>query len=176
MILIQEAQKSQLSSISDMIDACFGENYSSTKSFFSSDSFSFVALEKEKVVGFVNGQISSSKALEKTIASPLKFDQSKIGVLDLIVVHPDFQKQGIGKSLFERRLIEFKNKGIKDLVLFHWIRKSQEYPFIAKDYGFQALELIPNYWKSESLTKNYTCPECKNSPPWNCSCEVYFNF
>lgn len=173
MILITEALKSQLSSISELIDTCFGENYSSTKSLFSPDSFSFVAHYNGKTIGFVNGKIMLSKALEKTISSPLKLDQSIIGVLDLIVVHPDYQRQGIGKSLFEKRLIEFKNRGISDLFLFHWIRKNQVVPFIAKDFGFQELEVIPNYWKSESLTKNYTCPECDNSPPCNCSCGVY---
>jgi len=44
---------------------------------------------------------------------------------------------------------------------------------ILKQSGLQAHKTIENFWASDSMEKNYTCPSC-GSPPCRCSVVLYF--
>ena len=171
MYSIEVAESKHLDQINELIDASFGDGFSATKTINSEQNFAFIALERGIVIGAVSGKIVSGCELQKLSKNTIDSAKAYVGILDLIVVEANHRNKGIGKSLFEVRLREFEKREIKDMYLFHWVKKDQEKAFIAEKYGFEKLQKIARYWYVESLVEGYECGECGGG--CECECLVY---
>ena len=148
--------KRDTTQVSELINQAFGASYISSKPKLFEQPVLVVAVLNTKVVGFCSGNIINEN----------------IGVLDMLVVHLNFQKQGIGTTLFKARMSEFSKHKVSSFILYHWIKKELPEPKIAIKHGFTMKETVPNYWQQESLKLNYHCAEC-GPPPCECGCSIY---
>jgi N-acetylglutamate synthase-like GNAT family acetyltransferase len=139
-----------------LINQLFGKSYTDSKPQLFEQSVLLVTRIDNKIVGFCAGNELENKK----------------GLLDLLVVHPDFQRQGIGTSLFKARMSAFSTLQITRFILYHWVKKQRPKPYIAIAHGFKLKEILPNYWQRESSKIGYHCEEC-GPPPCKCTCHLY---
>jgi len=90
-----------------------------------------VAESEGKVVGFAYGCFRDvpGEVLERWKAT-------KVGQVELFVVHPDYRNRGIGKSLLAKLLEEFKGAGA-DMVLLNCPAVAVEARGLYDDMGFE---------------------------------------
>lgn len=99
------------------------------------------------------------------------YEQKKIyGLLKTTVVHPDYQRQGVGKILFDekfKQLTELCDKtGVDKILVTAWKSKSGIHAHkILENAGFVAVRETPYFWK------DYGCIYCGDK--CECSCVVY---
>lgn len=156
MLTYRKYNSSDEQELNRFVDSIFGKNYHLNKSYNENGYFTFLCESKNEIVSCVIGRV---------------LDESK-GILDLIGVHKDYRNQGVGSKLFSIRNNQFKELGIHNLELFHWVRSSNPIPKLAIHHGFQLKEEIEDYWKKVSLKYKSDCPEC-GGPPCVCKCLVY---
>ena len=154
--LIKDFQKSDEQEVKLLVNQVFGKLYTDAKPQLFQQSILLVARVENNIVGFCAG-------------NELK---NKTGLLDLLVVHPDFQRQGIGTELFKARMAAFSTLNITHFKFYHWVKKQRPHPYIAIAHGFKLKEILPNYWLRESLKFGYHCKEC-GPPPCKCICRLY---
>lgn len=71
--------------------------------------------------------------------------EKNTGLLSWDIIHPDYQKRGIGKSL-----VEFRVQHLKEVyrVAEIGVRTAQFTHVFYEKCGFELLEIIPDYWAS----------------------------
>ncbi|MFT6717404.1 MAG: N-acetylglutamate synthase-like GNAT family acetyltransferase [Saprospiraceae bacterium] len=153
---IRGFEKKDISEVKRLINQVFGTSYTRAKPNLFEQATLIVAVLNFKVVGFCAGDIS----------------EKNVGLLDMLVVHPSFQNQGIGTALFKARMDGYSKRDISNYILYHWVQKGLSEPKIAIKYGFELKEIIPNFWKEESKRLSYQCAEC-GPPPCECTCCLY---
>ncbi len=65
-----------------------------------------------------------------------------------VVVHPDFQKQGLGKALMKQMIKELRNEDISNITLFadpHVVNFYRNLGFMADPEGIKGMFWYPNY-------------------------------
>lgn len=142
--------------VKNLVSRLFGLSYISSKPDLFQQPVFIIACIADEIVGFCSGKVIDDN----------------VGLLDMLVVSPNFQKQGIGTALFKARLDKFMSLNIQGFMLHHWVKKEHNEPVIALKHGFKLKENTPNYWKKESLQLIYHCAEC-GPPPCSCSCKTY---
>jgi N-acetylglutamate synthase-like GNAT family acetyltransferase len=142
--------------VTQLINKAFGNSYILSKSNLFELPILLVAVVNSKIVGFCSGDIVSNH----------------VGLLDMLMVHSKFTKQGIGTALFKERMEQFSKMKVTNFTLLHWIKKEQPMPHIAINHGFILKESVPDYWSKASVNINYNCAEC-GPPPCTCSCAIY---
>lgn len=153
---VHEFKKSDQLDVITLVNQLFGKSFTESKPQLFEQSILLVARVENNIVGFCAG-------------NELK---NKTGLLDLLVVHPDFQRQGIGTALFKARMAAFSTLQITRFKFYHWVKKQRPHPYIAIAHGFKLKEILPNYWLRESLKFGYHCKEC-GPPPCKCICRLY---
>jgi N-acetylglutamate synthase-like GNAT family acetyltransferase len=113
------------------------------------------------------------KVIEERAADYLNTDSStKILEVKSIAVYPAFQGQGIGSIIFSEVPNIAKEVGVQNCYCVAWKRKDKVAMHnIHINAGFTVLHEIENYWKKDSIEKDYDCPECGN--PCSCSAVIY---
>jgi len=98
----------------------------------------FIACDKEKVIGTISASPYNHK-LNNIIEKNHK-NQWKIGT---VYVHPNYQRRGIGKNLFNTMCLFLKEKGIQEFYLDSGYKGAQKY---WKQKLGEPLVIIENYW------------------------------
>jgi len=84
----------------------------------------------------MNGKIVGSGGINLS-------DDRKNGIISWDLLHPDFQRKGLGNQLLQYRLNKLKEMQTIDRII---VRTSQlVYPFYEKN-GFQLKEIVKDYW------------------------------
>jgi ribosomal protein S18 acetylase RimI-like enzyme len=91
----------------------------------------WVAEDEEKVVGLAFGYLSDvpKEVLER-------WKSRKAGQIELVAVHPDYRKTGIGRALISKVLQRFKEEGA-DVVLLNCPAVSIEAKVLYESLGFK---------------------------------------
>ncbi len=139
-----------------------------------------VAIINGKVAGFTFFQWLKGTELHQYIFTNKDWlkEVSKrkklIGYRNLTAVKNSFQNYGIGKKLVEVSIAELKQK-TNFLANVVWItdRKKNLGKTLEK-FGLKPLKTIADYWKSDSIKRNYECAIC-GSPPCTCKALIYFS-
>jgi hypothetical protein len=100
-------------------------------------------------------------------------NHGKLGYLASSAVASMEGRRGAGTLLVKRRIQELRSKGIDFLVATVWIgkEKSNAADILGKEH-FKELVEVPNFWKSDSVKNNFSCPKC-GPPPCVCSAHLY---
>lgn len=91
----------------------------------------FVAEEKGKVIGYITGQI-----------------RRKISRINSLAVDKKWRKRGIGRTLANHLIDEFKRKRVKEIFLHvrTWNKKALNF---YQNLGFKIIKTIKKYYKNE---------------------------
>lgn len=140
-----------------------------------------IAIDKDtnKVIAFGLCLIVSPDEVKKIIDWPdnkisraLKHS-NEIGVLKTISVLKDFQGKGIGKLVTERCYNELIDREVNSICSIAWKNGNiTNIGGILLDLGFNEYASINDYWKDDSINKNYNCPVC-GKPPCRCIGVIY---
>lgn len=95
-----------------------------------------VACYRKNIIGFCDAGIYFLKDNQKYIKAPIKEDN--IGEIYAIYVHPNYQKQGVGKALFKEVRAMLKQKGL--VPFYVWVLKDNK--LAKKFYESQGGKLI----------------------------------
>jgi ribosomal-protein-alanine N-acetyltransferase len=131
MMTFTEMKQAHVAQIAELEKLCFADPWSE-KSIASELgniwSYWVVALDGERVVGYIGSQSSADETDVMNVA-----------------VHPDYRRRGIAESLIDVLIRELKNRGSHALMLE--VRDSNE-PAIAlyEKLGFQQVGLRKNYY------------------------------
>jgi GNAT superfamily N-acetyltransferase len=153
---LRSFEEGDTAKVRELINDAFGVSYTTSKPTLFEQPVLIVAIIKGKIVGFCSGNV----------------EIKNIGLLDILVVHPNYQRQGIGSALFKAGMMEFSKHHVNSYILNHWVKKELPEPIIAIKHGFNLKETVVNYWQQESLKFKYHCVEC-GPPPCKCSCSIY---
>lgn len=139
----------------------------------------FVVKAENQIIGFLLIQICDPKEVtslaltEKEWFSNL-FNNYPLGVIKTIAIHPNYKQQGIGTALTKKG-VEKLTKSCEKIISICWNQKeATSFNFVLEKCGLQNLKEIKNFWKNDSLTKEYNCPIC-GDPPCVCSAFIYEN-
>lgn len=177
-----------ISDIPDIINICneeLGKEYltfQSLKKMITDEKiFIKIALSlNSEIIGFYIGLIASNMEMKKLLHDipftdfhPSFNKTETFGVIKTVAIRKDFKKKGIGTTLMKDCLLKFEKREISIISLIAWkSKKGINMERIMATNQFMNLKEIKNYWTSESIQKNYYCPEC-GAPPCNCSAVVF---
>ena len=156
----------------------FGDDFLSIDQ-LSNQTKGYVAVNGTKVLGFLIYKVCNQFSdLESIVLKDKKEVEQQInhhfpvGVISTIAVDINYSNQGIGKKILDTALNDLSNQ-CKSMISFLW-----EHPngtplaHLLKQYDFNQLKTIKNYWFDDALLKGYNCKYCGN--PCKCNCLVYF--
>lgn len=160
----------------------FGENYMTSIELkgYLNDPFTKVILKTQNnlLQGFSIVQLLDLIQLKKALFIDPNWIEIEFGSLQtigyrkMIAVDKEFEGQGVASRLYQdgTNWLSEKTNVICSAV---WIKKG-EFTFepILKKNGFEALKTVNNYWKGDSLKRNFNCPVC-GEPPCLCDAIIY---
>jgi len=94
-------------------------------------------------------------------------------IIKTIAILPEYQLKGYGTQLINSTLNRLLDQECKTVLYPAWIENNRQ-PFTNKleTIGFKPLVHLNNYWRKESIEKNYHCIRC-GEPPCSCSMTLY---
>lgn len=166
---------SAIPSVIDIADKQLGEGYITqetlTVSPTETTTITRVAVFKNIVLGFSICEIMPPSHIEKVIrtaASP----NSLFGLLKTVAVRRDSVGFGVGGELARDGVLLLKDKVDKIYAVGSQCKKGVNSNSILNMAGFKKKYKIPDYWREESLEKNYNCRDC-GSPPCKCAAVIF---
>ena len=95
-----------------------------------------------------------------------------IGYRNLTAVKQDFQNKGVGS-----RLVDFSIKKLKKKsnIIVNVVWKAENKINLGNTllrYGLKPVKTITDYWREDSIKRNYDCAVC-GRPPCKCTAEIY---
>jgi len=174
---ISNAKVEELDRIHQIADSEFGEGYLRIEDKLNSTGhFIKVIKSCNIVVGFCYFFISDEKSSLTIIYDEDKrfeSDLSKFGIIKSIAIDKDYRNKGLGIKLMQSCINDFELHFIKEIFCIAWkAGENTNLHHILTKLGFEKNKEILNYWKKDSLKKNYACPECGN-PPCLCAAVIY---
>lgn len=132
-----------------------------------------------EAIGFCLCSILTSDELEKYLLVPIEelskalTYSKKIGLIKVIAVKENYQGRGIGYNLVGKCISEFIERNVSSMYCVGWkSSKGVNIGGILKNYDFKIIKEIPNYWREDSLEKNYYCHDC-GQPPCQCTAVIF---
>ena len=132
-MIIEKMNASHVPQIAELEKVCFADPWSVTSietELTSRLSLWFVAMEGDKVVGYVGSQTVIDESDVMNIA-----------------VHPDFRRQGIGEALLETLADALREKGSRGLTLEARVSNTPAVSLYEKA-GFRQVGLRKNYYRN----------------------------
>jgi ribosomal protein S18 acetylase RimI-like enzyme len=172
-------ERQVLPSILRIAEKQLGDSYVSESSLLGEGRFGYYATIAGKPAGFCVGRLLPvqkfldlyQKIKERGVRSLGLADT--LGLITCIAVDEDYKERGVGNALIDRCASVLVAQGAQVLASTGW--KSSNGVHIGglmKMHGFEQLMEIPDFWKEDSVTHNYKCPEC-GPPPCHCSAVFY---
>lgn len=164
----------------DFVETPILENYLNKQDVFVGK----VAIDTENktVVGFIFSYIIDKAALielfnnnENKIPRELLFSDS-YAYLKSTAVDKNYKGQSIGTQLVEATIEGFRALNVSALFSTAWKSSlGTNMQGIFEALKFNKAYEIKDYWKEDSIAKNYHCPVC-GAPPCTCSAVIYARF
>ena len=181
MTTIKSLQHKHLATAKSLLDKQFGTDYLSIEElhiFANPPHLGLVALEGSKVIGVSLVKIGSVTILAEELLLEQNWFCSHFGKNKIIAlrkhlaVDSHYQGKGIGKLLVIDGIKQLRP--MVDYVISIVWKESAEHSLgkLLQKVGATPIRTIPDYWKEDSLTKQYDCPICGH-PPCACSTIIY---
>ena len=129
---------------------------------------------ENKIVGFINSELIERTKLPKDIIKEVQdLSSPHVYFIKQVIVHPSYQKKGLGKKMIHEIINQKHQKNIPFLCLA-W-KKDNHIPIEKTLFfnGFQRINELPNYWYNDSLLHQYNCLSC-GTPPCKCGAVLFF--
>ncbi len=169
-----------LKDVLQLSNEAFGVGYLSIdylKSHLNSEKhIAFVVTTENSIAGFTLIDILTPNELKNYVLKGNNWfynyfkEFNQIVIRKQTIVSKNHQNQGIGSFLIKESIVAFKNDIILSLV---WDKREKTYlRNILLRNNFSEIKTIYNYWGIDSVTKNYSCPQC-GIPPCKCNVLVF---
>ena len=175
---IKLLQDNHISEIALLCNDVFGKDFITKDYLFfhinSTSKVGIVAIKDNKTIGFLLYEILLIDQLSEIVLKEKDWfvrefkPFSEIKLIKQVAVAKEYQKQGIANILINESLNQ------QDTSCCLTWRKGDVTSMknLLLNNGFNFKKTLTNYWKDESLRKNYSCAFC-GKPPCKCSAEVY---
>ena len=137
-----------------------------------------VTKTRNEIIGFQLVQTTNLSGIKSLALNEQQWFQeqfsgySSIGVLKTLAVKDDFRNQGIG-TLLTTESIKILRKTSDCILSICWDKKDDaSISTILKNCGMRQIREINEFWKEDSLKRNYSCKIC-GKPPCRCNAIVY---
>ena len=162
-----------ISSVINIADKQLGEGYITPEILTAPDVITRVALFKDIILGFSLYNILTPDQIEKIIRTAVEASpKSLLGLLKTIAVKSDSVGFGVGGELVRDGVKVLKDHVNKIYAIGYQSKKGISVNGILTRAGFIKKYKIPDYWKEESLERNYSCRDC-GDPPCRCSAVIF---
>ena len=174
------AQKKHFKIIWNISDAQLGKGYLTYDTLLKKinhQNIIFKTVEFEsKVIGFYIFHLQTQEYSLFRNLNIVNLDKNNSSlIIKTIVISDEYQKKGITNNiLLEAEKIARQNN-INKIYCFAWQHQSSKtIPMskILQKNGYSLSQTIDDFWKEESITKDFECPIC-NTPPCLCSLVIY---
>lgn len=177
--IIESIGSENLTEIKRISDSCFGLNYLTEKDLDETIQQKGVFLKiihDSVTIGFcISFHVENSYEHHSIFGGPIpNFLSIPYSVIKTIAILPDFQNKGFGFQMLENIICKLKNGYDSHHFIYPAWTESDSFGFTRKisKLGFKSVQTIPNFWYSDSLTKDYQCIKC-GTPPCHCSLTVF---
>lgn len=171
-----------IDNIKTIIDVSFGKNYL-TKEHINSyinnpNNQGYCLTQDDILIGFISLKLISKDNLydyfltEKDKLFGFFNTLKTFAVIEQVVIAPSYRKKGYSTFLLNNALVQL-SKQADCFICICWIKNEPNLmqKLLLKN-DFKLIKEIPNYWKNDSLKKNYQCVIC-GEPPCKCKAEIY---
>lgn len=93
----------------------------------------------------------------------------RVGLFGTTAVDKEWRRKGIASAFYKRRFDFFREQECTACISLVWEsgKEDSSKPLLSK-LGFEELKSVKDYWKQDSIEKNYQCPNC-GDPPCRCT-------
>ena len=182
MTAINSLTENDFAEVLSIANDAFGDDYickSTLFEYLSNDKgIGLVSRVNGTIVGFSLSRICELHELSSLVLSASEwFDEqfaenTPVGVINSIAVHPNYQKKGVGSGLIEKS-VEKLSRVSKNLLSVCWEHNNTvNLASILNRFGFDPIHKIEQYWYNDSILKDYSCKFC-GRPPCRCNAVLY---
>jgi GNAT superfamily N-acetyltransferase len=163
--------KASIDQIHQLVEACLGENYiskSKLRRIFMRRFYLATVYNGRALIGVAWFKYISGREFTTKSKGSIKLSAETL-ILDVMAVHPKYQKRGVGKQLMEKLL-----KSAKDESWYCFAWKSKDGVHMAsllKRIGAKPIWKNDLHYFKESIKSVYKCPICGN--PCKCGVVLY---
>lgn len=149
------------------------------KAIFENNIYSmYVSFDGDILEGFAIGYITTNEHIIKQLSNysiSYSLLSHQIGVVKTIVVEQQYRNRGIGHKLCDSLIKSLTLKGAQTFISLAWKQGDEiNAHFMLQRNGFNQHAELKEYWKTDSLEKQYSCVMC-GKPPCLCSAFLYVN-
>jgi ribosomal protein S18 acetylase RimI-like enzyme len=175
---IEQANKSQINQLLLIANTAFGENFI-TKTELETyinhpNKYLFIANIDDEIAGFITAEICNKTELQRNLLQQIDLSHNRmtVGWIKQVAVNPNHLRKGIANKLLNLAATVLNTK-CDTLFCISW-KKGELTPMskLLEKNLFKLLQTVPNYWRNDSLAKQYTCTIC-GAPPCKCSAEFF---
>lgn len=181
-MLITTAHTTDFSKIKLLSDITLGEDYLTEQSLEEFDNNElnkiYVAKDACNLIGFATIEIIKSFNLTNPFLATTQRvddffnDKEFVGVIKQLVVNPNHQQKGIGSRFLEVIKNNLPSE-VNHLASACWMKgENTGMVKLLKKVNFKLVDTVEDYWKKDSINRNFICPICGN-PPCVCPAEIY---
>jgi N-acetylglutamate synthase-like GNAT family acetyltransferase len=177
---VRNANNKDIEQILSVSADIFGEGFADDlHNFMSKNGVVILVEDNGKIIGFSLGKIYTTQKIISIYFENISFDlehfnqEENIGVIRTLGLIKSYQKQGIGKRLFEEVESQLKELGAKIIISPAWKDKNNTIYFdrLLKYFSYQPFLTISEYWKEDCEQNKFQCPSKENG---KCFCSVVF--
>jgi predicted N-acetyltransferase YhbS len=170
-----------LPAVKSLLDQQFGKDYLPMEElhiFSNPPHFGLVAVEKDNIIGVSLVKIGSVATLaeelllEKNWFKTYLGEDKTIALRKHLAVDSYYQGKGVGKRLVTNGIEQLRPM-VDYIISIVWKENAERsLGKLLQKVGAAPIQTISNYWKKDSLDKQYDCPIC-GQPPCECSTIIY---
>lgn len=179
---INPLKNGDINEILKISDKLFGHNYLTKPELQQyindNNKIGIVSKNESGITGFQLMQIDKPENIVATMLSEREWFRKQfsahklIGVLKTIAVKEGFQNQGVG-TLLTKKSLDILKKKTSLIISICWDKDgNNSISKILEKFNLKLVRQINEYWKDDSIEKNYSCKIC-GSPPCRCNALIY---
>lgn len=181
-MLFKLVEHNDINNIKKLVDVAFGLNYLSlqtiTNHINSKDCYSFCLSDNNVFVGFIFLKLHSATSINDCLLNEYEWfltyfkGYKNIAIVEQIAIVNEYRGKKLSHQLLIKSL-DFIEEKCDIVISVCWLKKElTPMARLLKRNNFYPIKTLSNYWKEDSLEKEYNCTIC-GSPPCKCSAEIY---
>jgi GNAT superfamily N-acetyltransferase len=140
-----------------------------------------VALERRSVIGAVTAECLGYESFLQRVPADMadavksktpRFDFHLIGFIRTVAVSENMRGRGVGTKLVKAAVKRLHKLGATSIVTIGWAdRDGCHIAGLVTALGFTEIATFRDFWKADSIAKEYSCPTCGN--PCRCQANLF---
>ena len=184
---IKKGKHKDVSNLIDMVNSSFGTDYileediEDAKKNKNTDMI--LAYEKDNIVGMISYHIINEDRYEEFDIYNRLFKKHDVNpkyqayynqtlVIDTLYVSPQKRKNGLGSCMTQKVIKEAKKQKLENIITIAWLNNTNDTSKgLFNRLGFKEICVEEDFWKEDSIEKDYECPICGN--PCRCAADFF---